>query len=392
MRLSSVLRSAVFAVVVLAISSCSNAGVQGPKGFDKKVYDSAFALYASSAMAGVQDRFLCTVTAYQKVQGGYLLIGAGHCTGANDRLPPDLTFKVSSDIKATASDLQPVVLLKSEMNEPLDYAVYFLPTEKKYPTISLGNESAARIGDATVDVNFSLGVAKIMSPGVISSVTVAHSSGGENDITGFFLVNEFDSHGASGSSVVSEKTHKVIGLVIAGWDGETMPSAIEPISTAEKQMGDISARLAKARKLPIPVTVVTVNPATPDDDEDDDDGNFPVSWANGHQTGHGNGSRGSGSHAGGVDRGRANGHEGGHSDGRGLGAKDHRHIDSRHDVRERGGYQDIHFGGFWFTCGPYEWPVWIFTDEVYFEMIGPDIWIAYDYDNPTVEVAVYVVE
>ena len=378
MRLSKVVRSIALAVAMLLVPAVACANVKEPKGFDKKVYDSSFALYGSSAMAGVQDRFLCTVTAYQKVEGGYLLIGAGHCTGANVELPPDLTFAVRTDLGATR---YPVVLLKSVMAEPLDYAVYFLPTTAKYPMVALGNESKDRIKDKTVDVNFSLGVAKIVSYGIISSVVIS-KPGAHEDITGFFLVTQFDSHGASGSSVVSEKTHKVIGLVIAGWDGETMPSVVEPISSVEKELGDIPARLAKARTLPIPVTVITAPPATQDPDDEDAPFGF---WAAQHGGRHQGGARG-----GRPNEGRGRGE--GRGDGRNLGRDDHRRIDRHQDVRERGGHREIFFGGFWFNCGPVEWPLWVFTDDVYVVMVGGNEYIMYDYNDPYDEVFVYVVE
>jgi hypothetical protein len=61
-------------------------------------------------------------------------------------------------------------------------------------------------------------------------------------------------------------------------------------------------------------------------------------------------------------------------------------------VRERGGHREIFFGGFWFNCGPVEWPLWVFTDDVYVVMVGGNEYIMYDYNDPYDEVFVYVVE
>jgi len=234
--------TAMFASLVLAVSMCaagasSPKGVQPPKGFDKKVYDASLALYATSEQADIQNRFICTVTAFEKTKGGYLLIGAGHCTSANPDLPADLTYGVADDINGT---VHPIILIKSEMAEPLDYAIYYYPTTQKYPTIELGDESKDRVGDKTIDVNYSLGAAKMASPGVIVSQTI--NNGGE--VTGFVLVDEFASHGSSGSAVVSRKTHKIIGLVIAGWDGATMPQLIEPITSIEKILSSMTVSIA----------------------------------------------------------------------------------------------------------------------------------------------------
>ena len=378
MKVSKAIRSIALAMVILLTPALACANIKEPKGFDHKVYASTFALYGSSG--STQDRFLCTVTAYEKVQDGYLLIGAGHCTGANPDLPPDLTFKVSTDL---GTDKVPVALLKSAMEEPLDYAVYFMPSTVKYPTIAMGNESQDRIGDRTVDVNFSLDAAKQVASGVIAS-TVISAAGQHDDLSGFFLVTQMDSHGASGSSVVSEKTRKIIGLVIAGWDGATMPSIVEPISKVEKELGDIPALLYKARQVPSPVTVVTPITQDPNNGED-----LMVAQRGGRGGSHGNPGRGDGGRAGNPGRGEGRGN-GGH-DGRLPSARDHHRIDRNHDVRERGGRREIFWGGYWFGCGN-DWPLWAFQDDIYFMMVGPDAWMLYDYADPNEFVIVYVVE
>ena len=203
-----------------------------PQGFDKEVYRASFALSATSEMAQIEKpRFLCTVTAYKKVKGGYLLIGAGHCTSANDGLPSDMKYFVSEDIGSKSS---PIQLLATELTEEHDCAIYFFPTKNKYPTIPLGDERGLSVGDTTVDANFSLGVTKMVSPGIIVS-----KEGTGRLPKGYFLVQQFDSHGASGSAIVSEKTHKIIGLVIAGWDGETMPTVVEGISHVREELKNI---------------------------------------------------------------------------------------------------------------------------------------------------------
>ena len=250
MKLVRVLLGAFLAVAMILTPACAgNKNISTAHGFNGRVYNSVFALYGSSAASGIQDRFVCTVTAYQQVNGGYLLIGAGHCTSANAAsLPADMTYSVSEEL---GGKLTPVALLKSEMDEPLDYAVYYMPTKQKYPVLALGDETKDRIGDKTIDVNFSLAAAKMFSPGTIVSQVITT----QTEVRGFFLIDQFDSHGASGSSVVSEKTHKIIGLVIAGWDGETMPSIVEPITSILPHIQDAQALALVAASKPIPVTV-----------------------------------------------------------------------------------------------------------------------------------------
>jgi hypothetical protein len=215
---------------MLAITlSCSPKNIGKPKGFDGKVYSASMAMYATSEERGISNpKFICTVTAYKKVDKGYLVIGAGHCTSANADLPSDMKYYAAEDIGQPAVSMQ---LIKSELTDNYDYAIYFLPTKKKLQAIPLGDERELSIGDKTVDVNFSLGVAKMVSQGIVVS-----EEGSPKLPEGFFLVQQFDSHGASGSAVVSEKTHKIVGLVIAGWDGATMPTVVEAMSHIDEEL------------------------------------------------------------------------------------------------------------------------------------------------------------
>jgi hypothetical protein len=236
--------AAVLALILTLATLSFGKNIKEPKGFDAKVFHASMAMYDTSEIAGITDpKFICSVTAYKKVDKGYLVIGAGHCTSENPELPPDMKYYAAEDI---GKPVMPMQLIMAEMGTTesgiyYDYAIYFLPSryamskgsvDCKPSVIPLGDERDLRVGDKTVDVNFSLGVAKMTSPGVI----VSQETPSPQLPQGFFLVQQFDSHGASGSAVVSEKTHKIIGLVIAGWDGATMPSAVEGISHIDERL------------------------------------------------------------------------------------------------------------------------------------------------------------
>ena len=241
------LLSLAAAIVLFAAGVLSSElrSVKRPHGFDNEVYSASMALYGSlpAHMEGVmpvpaQTHFLCTVTSYEKVDGGYMLIGAGHCTGEanSDDLPKGMQYSVSDNI---GTERTPVVLLKAVMSKQmdnnkdyLDYAVYYMPTSRSFPVIPLGDENDVEIGSDTVHVNFSLGekMTKQLAKGYVASEVAQVPS----VMAGMMLVTQFDSHGASGSSIVSEKTHKIIGLVIAGYDGTTTPTIVIPMSKIKK--------------------------------------------------------------------------------------------------------------------------------------------------------------
>lgn len=79
-------------------------------------------------------------------------------------------------------------------------------------------------------------------------------------------------------------------------------------------------------------------------------------------------------------------------DGRTFGRDYHHRIDRAHDVRIVDGHQWIVFGGVWFTCGYQEWPVWVWSSDVYVVEVGPDIYEMYSFSDPTMQISIYVAE
>jgi len=222
--------------VCFLLLAASPAFSQGkPTGFHRKIYDATFALYAHNSEGGGYE---CTLTAWKKVSNGYLLITAGHCTTANPQIPKDAEFFIAEEIDGKE---EPLKLVHAVLNVPLDYGIFFWKTTRRIKVVPFGDERKERIGNQTVNVNFSLGITKEVSMGVIQSqlITTNEVSIGplhSMKVGGMFLDSEFASHGASGSAVVSQKTHKIIGLLVSGMDGLTMPPFIEPITLIEADL------------------------------------------------------------------------------------------------------------------------------------------------------------
>lgn len=376
---------ALFLTLVLAVGVFAGS-IKPPKGFDKKLYDATYALYATSAAGGVTvPRFLCTVTAYQHLKGGYLFIGAGHCTPANPDLQADMTFFIEHGIDTPP---QPVELIKAVLQnetfdsmpvaQPIDYALFYLPTQAQWGTIDLGDESSLRIGSKTINVNFSLGLAKYLAPGIVSSYT---ARSGES--LGFFGVQMFMTHGASGSSVVDVKTKKIVGLVIAGVEDATVPAWVEPISVITTQLKTLN------------IDWLIAHPDIPMVDRTASEPNDMVSLLADH-TGRGNshgGNRGGrvtppANHDGRPGAGSAPRHEGGRPIDRDT---QRRYFGREHCFRPEfyytGGFYSFVYAGIWFDFED-QWPFPV--DDVFID-VGPDgYYYLFSPAHPGVTVQVWI--
>lgn len=214
----------LFLLAGLALSADS---FKSPKGFVGKLWDGTFALYSVEGEAG---SFACTAEIIGKSKDGYVLLSAGHCVAEGG------DFAVSENID---SPLLPVTVIKSYRGvekDNVDFALLDLKTTKKYPVMQIGNDDDLRIGDSVIDVHFSLGFAKQLSYGRISSKPLTPSyrcTIKDSGCLGDFMVQDFATKGASGSAVISAKTHQVIGILVSQFD-EGLGTVIEPISNFVK--------------------------------------------------------------------------------------------------------------------------------------------------------------
>jgi trypsin-like peptidase len=216
-------------LVVLALLFPLNLGsVQSPKGFAGKLWASTFALYGTK---NERTHFLCTAEPIEKTANGYRLLTAGHCV---QEVSADVKFSVAEEIGGTQT---PITLVKAYLGANIDFALFDLQTTKTYSVFVLGDESKTRVGDKTINPNFSLGIGKQLSLGKISSLsTVSSDACAVGECAGDIIVQEYAGAGASGSAVLSAKTHKVIGLLVWEFEKGQVGFGVEPISFFAKFM------------------------------------------------------------------------------------------------------------------------------------------------------------
>lgn len=214
-------RILAFVLAVLLSVPLSAGSIKAPDGFAGKLYAGTFALYASR---GTEVHFRCTAWPYKKIPGGYGLMSAGHCVQGT---PSDVAFSVAEQI---GGPRMPIAVVKFRFSDNTDFSIFELKTAKHYPVFELGAEADMHIGDPVINPNFALGLGKQISRGFISSDTLVPTRECDTSCSGGFLVQMYGAGGSSGSPVLSEKTHKVIGICVYGFDGNVGFTA-EPIST-----------------------------------------------------------------------------------------------------------------------------------------------------------------
>lgn len=204
----------------------------------QRVYDASLALYGTR---GPISHFLCSstvvanrasTTAHAKYE--YLLLTAGHCvTGGG--LPEDLTFSVSDTIvlEDDVKDRTPVQVVRAEFDSKYDFAILYMESDKEYPVIEMSRE-VPKIESKVYTVNYSLGIAKQVSLGAVSSEVMTHNTPDCGICEGRFMVHVFAAGGASGAAVVDEESGKIVGIGEFGFPGDTVGLGCETISALDE--------------------------------------------------------------------------------------------------------------------------------------------------------------
>ena len=220
--------SAVVLALVLALLSFGAQAntIRAPRGFDGEMWNSTLALYGTM---GDTTHFLCTAEVIGDKEVGhgmhvYRLLSAGHCV----QLPPaGLQFSVADNVGGPRTS---VILVKAYMKADIDMALFDLITTKHYDVMEFGDDTDLQVGDEVINPNFAAGLGKQLSRGDISSGVLIPSERCDEGCAGYFLAQIFGTGGASGSAVISARTHKIIGLVIWQAPNGNIGLGIEPIS------------------------------------------------------------------------------------------------------------------------------------------------------------------
>lgn len=172
-------------------------GCRSQQRIHNRAFDATFAVFVETQD---EEGFICTATAYERTPNGYHLITAGHCvTGYKDAV----TFSVAKQVNAPRRTVR---VVKAQRTRIMDFAILELDTRETYATIPLAPSYTEQIGDRIFSPNFSEGLDEQIAEGVIAS-----------DVTtdGYmrFIFHAFGGPGMSGAAIVSERSHKIVGVV-----------------------------------------------------------------------------------------------------------------------------------------------------------------------------------
>jgi hypothetical protein len=218
-----VLLSALFCFGSLGFSASS-----ADSAFLKDTYFPAVTLLYAQAEDGTM-KMRCTATAYEKTETGYLFVSAAHCATVDDELVREKVdkaeFFITPDEDAEAKTfIRAMVVACGYQDKGDDFCIFFVKTSQTFPTVAMGRDSSAIVGEEIVNVSSPLGLGKQVFFGRVTMPRLDRS----------VVVDNFDwSHtvllqlpgtngGSSGSAVICLDQRAVCAFVVGTIGGSTV--------------------------------------------------------------------------------------------------------------------------------------------------------------------------
>lgn len=220
-----------FLLALVLLFHTNEAAKPAPEDWHQDLRKATFALYErhwDKVSKEFVSRFQCSAIAVKRTQdGGYFLLTAGHCFP--DKEDSDSKYYVSED-SAEDPTLQSVEIKKRAHTKKFDYTILYLESGRDYPTFSVDYGDLPPADTPVVNVNFSFGLTKQTATGFVASGILKSDEGNRcTECRGRFVASLGIGPGASGSAIVDEKTHKVIGLVEGVFEGFAIGTIAVPM-------------------------------------------------------------------------------------------------------------------------------------------------------------------
>jgi S1-C subfamily serine protease len=186
------------------------------------MYNAVAPLY-EQGMSG-QMIALCTATAFEKTETGYLFITAAHCVSVADGENADkqkflfIGVEGDKDFRFVHADVKQVGVERAGE----DFAVLDVATAEPFTVLPLGQDVTGHAADKVAAITIPDGFGKMVSLGYVMSPRVNRALfASDMNWVGSMALEMESAPGASGSAIVSLKQRAIVGFLVGSyWTGE----------------------------------------------------------------------------------------------------------------------------------------------------------------------------
>jgi trypsin-like peptidase len=257
----TLIRSAVLAIALMAAPYFIKAQ-EGPQDFQQTLSKATLSVYRGKQVCewkavdtffgpmkywgcNFKRSFTCTGTVIGRLsETEYIGLSAGHCIDWKD----EKNYYVGSTVEAEPV-LHSVQIVKSENDDRYDYVVFVFHSVRELPVIKVNTKGGIPpIGTKVMSVNFALGVGKQYTHGEVNSEPLDEA---RVEMKQRYLITNGAAPGASGSAIVSEETHEIVGLCEFIFPGTQMGTGVIP--TGKRYVDFLDDDSAGLKPTPAPI-------------------------------------------------------------------------------------------------------------------------------------------
>jgi hypothetical protein len=185
--------------------------------FVQTVYDSVALLYGQDEAGGM--KMTCTATAYEQLadKTGYRFVSAAHCVaGKSDREQKANKYYITTDELGAKTFFNATLIEAGDKSVGDDFAIFEVKTPKVFLVTPLGTSKSLKVGDKVINVASPFGLGKQYFEGYISEAKLDRPplDAGMVTWTDVMLVEIGAAGGSSGSAIVSEDQHAIVGFLV----------------------------------------------------------------------------------------------------------------------------------------------------------------------------------
>jgi hypothetical protein len=240
----------LFVLLVLSISPSFAQKQPTHQQFIHTVYDSVVLLYGQTESGGMQMH--CTATAYEQLadKSGYRFVSAAHCvSGKTEKEQKAQKYYISTDDTGEKVFMNATLVEAGDKAVGDDFSIFEVKTNKTFAVIPVGDSSKLGIGDKIINVASPFGLGKQYFEGYVSCTHLDRPplDAGSVQWTDVMLVEVGSAGGSSGSAIVSEDQHAIVGFLVGGTNS-TIGAIVVPVDKFKKFEAAVKAGTYKKSK------------------------------------------------------------------------------------------------------------------------------------------------
>lgn len=244
----------IFSMLALALLFAASSFAQKApthKQFVQSIYDSVVLLYGQDESGGMHMR--CTATAFEQLadKSGYRFVSAAHCvSGKTDKEQKAQKYYVTADSVGEKLFLNASLIEAGDKSVGDDFSVFEVKTTKSFIVTPVGTSSSLAIGDKVINVASPYGLGKQYFEGYVSNVHLDRPplDAGEVQWTDVMLVEVGSAGGSSGSAIISEDQHAIVGFLVGG-TSSTIGAIVVPVDKFNSFYSQVKAGTYKKAKV-----------------------------------------------------------------------------------------------------------------------------------------------